>query len=1094
MADQNDAASLNFMDRLSELLIASNGLTLKAILDRNPELLSEAAVAALRLIRDAIQDPEARSNAGFVVEWILKAREVGTNAAYAHMLSEANPCVSSTNPLAGLLTEIKQAQTESNDASKVAALCKDAIRLILYPNQDHLRVELELTLAVSLIELGKSSGNPEFFKESIVVYDAVILAYPRDCMQIKWAQAQTDRAIALANLGEVTGDPDFLFDALHGYDAALKAIPADGSDEQVAKILTNNAAALSRLHSLIGKTDYLFDALSQYEAALGVLSKESTPVEWGWASNGRASAMATIGHASGLKNLIGEAIDLFDSVIDVLKEENDPNLWETIRINRAGALFSLGELIDSRHLIKGAIDGVNSALDSISREIKPSVWAAVQCSRASAHRALWKLDGDTQSLDAALSCWKRALEVQNLDAEPNKRMSTVVQFATTLFESRRYAEFGEVVEPTIDKVITELGVINPLAQVQALHQATGLAEMSAWIALLRGTDAGVSAVEVLEHGRGMLMALDNETDPLDLALAGKHPTSLTTSQIDEVGEIHSRLVKAAELITFPLEEETRSKLRAIVAAEQEFRKTHGLQQTIHRRTFAELLGAIPRGGALVQILITTNGSKALILTGDSVEPAVLDLKLDSNVLRTWFDGTHAKFGGYQDSYFAWRSASLPPVEGDPFPRLGLVEAEKKFEAELLKLLDRLWTHVFEPIDAYLSVAGLDTKAEIVLLPPGRLTLLPLGSAAPYCDDGFEAKTFAERWTVSVAPSIAVLISGNDRRAAWDATGEPLATLAVLDPAPKRDEAGTALSDPLPGAAADEDVLARYVDRNELKVLAGAAATLPEVEAALLNANVAHFACHVFHNPWESIQSGLILADGIRLTGSNLFSSAVLPAMRLANLLACESGLSGVRLAPEEFLGLPASWLQAGAMAVLASHWPVDDRATHLLTRYFYEAWLDDNGKPHRAPAAALTQAAQRLRRISNDGLAATFEPLRRPEGSIVPKVIDLARPRAVPLDPDKAWAELAAGAPAELDEPETAERICAESRARAFTRSSNPVLRISFSKGTGKSVFYPTADQKLIYATPMAYQLAGKSDRRPFSAAHSWAAFSVHGR
>ena len=59
-------------------------------------------------------------------------------------------------------------------------------------------------------------------------------------------------------------------------------------------------------------------------------------------------------------------------------------------------------------------------------------------------------------------------------------------------------------------------------------------------------------------------------------------------------------------------------------------------------------------------------------------------------------------------------------------------------------------------------------------------------------------------------------------------------------------------------------------------------------------------------------------------------------------------------------------LQAGAAAVLAALWAVDDRATYLLIIRFAQEWF-----PHmydEAPAAALARAQQWLRTVTNHEL------------------------------------------------------------------------------------------------------------------------------
>jgi CHAT domain-containing protein len=53
------------------------------------------------------------------------------------------------------------------------------------------------------------------------------------------------------------------------------------------------------------------------------------------------------------------------------------------------------------------------------------------------------------------------------------------------------------------------------------------------------------------------------------------------------------------------------------------------------------------------------------------------------------------------------------------------------------------------------------------------------------------------------------------------------------------------------------------------------------------------------------------------------------------LSACETGIVDVNRSPDEYVGLPAGFMQAGAPAVISSLWTVDDHSTALLMERFY---------------------------------------------------------------------------------------------------------------------------------------------------------------
>jgi CHAT domain-containing protein len=112
-------------------------------------------------------------------------------------------------------------------------------------------------------------------------------------------------------------------------------------------------------------------------------------------------------------------------------------------------------------------------------------------------------------------------------------------------------------------------------------------------------------------------------------------------------------------------------------------------------------------------------------------------------------------------------------------------------------------------------------------------------------------------------------------------------------------------------------------------------------------------------------------------------------MRLLVLSACELSLFDFRRGPDEMVGMPVGFIQAGVAGVVAPLWAVDDRATYLLMSRFAELYLDPAG--HRSPAQALALAQGWLRELSVAQLAnlATIAPFSSP------RLLRLGREEAV---------------------------------------------------------------------------------------------------
>jgi CHAT domain-containing protein len=272
-------------------------------------------------------------------------------------------------------------------------------------------------------------------------------------------------------------------------------------------------------------------------------------------------------------------------------------------------------------------------------------------------------------------------------------------------------------------------------------------------------------------------------------------------------------------------------------------------------------------------------------------------------------------------------------------------------------LSWIWERFLTPIHLFLrDTARLDRGADVVLMPPGLLSLLPLHAAGP----GPDEPTFGDHWTVSYAPSIRALAVCQQRTHARSGPAVPL--VAVLDP-----------DGSLPGARAEAAMLTRVFAKADRAstIFVGSEAKLAAVTAQLPTARCFHASTHGSHDVFQPTLSGLRMADG-ELTLDAL-RHVRLDAARLVFLSACESGLAGVEKLPEEFIGLPAGFVQAGAACVIGSLWPIRDDASFLLATRFYAEWLDADGRERTRPAQALRAATDWLRRVTFAELKTMFE-------------------------------------------------------------------------------------------------------------------------
>lgn len=224
-------------------------------------------------------------------------------------------------------------------------------------------------------------------------------------------------------------------------------------------------------------------------------------------------------------------------------------------------------------------------------------------------------------------------------------------------------------------------------------------------------------------------------------------------------------------------------------------------------------------------------------------------------------------------------------------------------------------------------------ARVLLLLPGGLALLPVGLVR----DERTGATLLDNYELTQTPSLAAF----NRPAPGFATPSPL---AVANP---RGELRGGLE---VASAAEGAVMTSWFHSGSPPL--GRGAGLNTVLGRMPNATHWHLATHGFFDWDYPPHSALALGGTQRLTVADLAAAGTIGRPRLVFLSACETGLSYDPDHLEEFVGLPAAFLEAGAQSVVASLWRVPDVSVALLSMKFYELHI---GRGLR-PSAALRQA------------------------------------------------------------------------------------------------------------------------------------------
>ena len=288
-------------------------------------------------------------------------------------------------------------------------------------------------------------------------------------------------------------------------------------------------------------------------------------------------------------------------------------------------------------------------------------------------------------------------------------------------------------------------------------------------------------------------------------------------------------------------------------------------------------------------------------------------------------------------------------------RLGLLN--NTFFHLLLRLeLDRCLTALSDV--ALRKLAGWlreEGATGITLIPCGALAAFPLAAAevAP-------GMTLGEWLPTSVAPSARALLQTSDTK---ETEVERAGVYAVGDPRPTHQPLGWSEAESLTVAR-----LARTVGLSgeaKVQIMARRSWLIEKLQSGL----VVDIACHGTFNSRQTLDSTLLLASHERLTLRDMISHTVeLRGLRLSILSACQTAILDLRGARDEVRSLATAMYQAGAKAILAALWSVDDRATYLLIVRFAQIWLPRMDS--MPPAEALAQAQHWLRTCTWADLAA----------------------------------------------------------------------------------------------------------------------------
>ena len=671
-----------------------------------------------------------------------------------------------------------------------------------------------------------------------------------------------------------------------------------------------------------------------------------------------------------------QAIACYEQALRNFTPEAAPRNYAATQTNLGNAYRQL-PVGDRAANLRQAIACYERALRVYTPEAAPLAYAWTQLNLGETYREL-PVGDRAANLRQAIACYEQALRVFTPETAPDPCRMAAYELGNLYFGECQWSQAKASYTTAITAAEARYHVAATEVSRQAELAAAG--DLSSNLAFcLARLDKPNEAVERLEAGkaRGLAEALARDRATLDGVKAEDRAAfEAVRSRIKSL-EVEARAMG-------PMGGPDRTTSRSFIEISEDLSAARRELDLVINRIRAYQSEFMPPGLGfeaiaatvmpecpLVYLITTSQGSLAFL-----IPPGAKTLETNHVV---WLEEFRS---GDLDGLLVQRNAAGEAIGGYLVGQV-MGEYQQQLKAGLDRALPILRDRLVGPLAARLVELGFRRAA---LVPGGRLSLLPLHAA------GLDAVTF------TYTPSARAL------RAARDTARERAKFAPVLL------GIGNPLPSPRPLAFARaevEEIASRFAPEAR-HVLLERHATHAAVAASLPGATHLHFSCGGRFDIREPLDSALSLSGDDTLTLRDLLDGGLdLSAVRLAVLSASQTGIIDFNKVPDEAIGFPAGFLQAGVPAVVSALWPVDDISTALLMSRFYLEHLGNGLDPawalHRAQDWLQTATAREL------GLADRYERRYQESGRMDPTAFRAMRyfranPEAMPFAHPYYWA------------------------------------------------------------------------------------------
>jgi CHAT domain-containing protein/tetratricopeptide (TPR) repeat protein len=845
------------------------------------------------------------------------------------------------------LAQLLQA-VNTNPGMSGVPLLREALEMAAYLHYEDLEADLSADLGARV--LSQPVTNDANIEESIRLLERALSLIPED--DRRWPNVA-------GNLGNayhrrISGD------AVENWETARSLIQraCDASDRETdppvwAANQTNYGFLLGERPGGSSKEDFS-RGIDHIRAGLEERSPERNVVDW-------AFSLLNLGLLHQRRGAVGDnlvAMDCYEQALARLRPEDELQLWTTLKNNRADLLLAMDspDLEDAEATVRSALAEVNTTADPI--QVGRLTWQLARIA-----------DRRTGPLTTEAVGFRRdALRMLDPRLAPALHLRIGGELVDAYYQLNDWSAVAAVYTNMLTAHDSLYDVqTSSEGRRMVLAQYPRLARWAAYVFARVGRPG--DAVEVIERGRARQLSVAVSRDTADLARLVAVDQALADRYDAALARYRAALGEAYVALPRPgMGKQISDAERNMQQIISEIREIPGFERFLQPMAVADIYSAA--GGQPITYLISAPaGSYVLTVQSDPEgEPKVTSVSVPEVTSRD--------------------IAHLVLVGEDGAPGLISAQSAGPFASQLLPAALKRLTEI-EPLLRPVADTLANAPEQVaVVVPTGLLGLIPLPVAV------VDGRILDDIGEVRLVPSAAVYAACR-KRATQDRQQH---LVGIADPD------GT-----LPGSRVEIAAIRELFEPGSpVSCAVGSDATRAWVLEHVSAASHLHLACHGGSTMTSAVGGVLRLSDDDLLTIDDLLDGRLINC-RLAVASACQSGHYATGDVPDEFTGLSAGFLQAGAGCAIVSLWQVRDDITSLFMTRFYE--LLEPGRPgtQQRPVSALRQARTWLRGLTaQQAQAYKMTHPERSRSQKIPRTSESGALGTIPYSSPENWAAFVA--------------------------------------------------------------------------------------